>query len=574
MERRELFPALCALTLISASPAAAQLRAGAATVDISPQTFPVIINCGFTERQATRVKIPLRARALVLENGGVRVGLVVVDSCMMPRELIDRAKQLAAEKSGIRPANMLVSATHTHSAPAAMACLGSRAETAYAAALPGKIAAAIVAAAARLEPARAGWAVVEAGEHTHTRRWIYRPEAMLTDPFGNRTVRANMHPGYQNPAAVTPAGPSDAALTVLSVQSAAGRPLALLANYSQHYYGDNEVSADYQGLFGDTVGQALGAGSEFVGMMSQGTSGDQMWMDYSQPRAQPGLERYTAQVVARAVDAYRLVRYETNPPLRMAEMRLVLGRRVPDAARLQWARALVATLGERLPKTHPEIYAREAIYLSEEPRRELTLQALRLGSLGITAMPNEVFAITGLKIKQQSPLAATMNITLANGAEGYIPPPEQHRLGGYTTWAARTAGLETGAEPRIVEAVLTLLEQVSGRQRRAVWSRPAPPGAVAYWHLDGLTSQLSGRARLEGLYALGVDGYAERAVYLAGGSLVAELPARAAGYRVAYWFWDALGDKRWAQRQVETTGGTLRIGPLEGKIDEVTVFAK
>jgi hypothetical protein len=61
-----------------------------------------------------------------------------------------------------------------------------------------------------------------------------------------------------------------------------------------------------------------------------------------------------------------------------------------------------------------------------------------------------------------------MNIELANGAEGYIPPPEQHKLGGYTTWPARTAGLEVGAEPRIVETLLSLLEEVSGQKRRAV----------------------------------------------------------------------------------------------------------
>ena len=65
-----------------------------------------------------------------------------------------------------------------------------------------------------------------------------------------------------------------------------------------------------------------------------------------------------------------------------------------------------------------------------------------MGGLGITAIPDEVFAITGLKLKMRSPFDMTMNITLANGSEGYIPPPEQHRLGGYTTWPARTAGLE------------------------------------------------------------------------------------------------------------------------------------
>ena len=70
---------------------------------------------------------------------------------------------------------------------------------------------------------------------------------MLDDPFGQRNVRANMHPGYQNPDAIAPAGPVDPALTVLSVQSRNGRPIAVLANYSMHYYGADPVSADYFG---------------------------------------------------------------------------------------------------------------------------------------------------------------------------------------------------------------------------------------------------------------------------------------------------------------------------------------
>ena len=122
----------------------------------------------------------------------------------------------------------------------------------------------------------------------------------------------------------------------------------------------------------------------------------------------------------------------------------------------------------------PEVYAKEAIFLHEEPQRELKLQAIRIGELGITAIPNEVFAITGLKIKAQSPFETTMNIELANGSEGYIPPPEQHALGGYTTWPARTAGLEVQAEPKIVEAVLGLLEQVAGKPRRAATLNHGP----------------------------------------------------------------------------------------------------
>jgi Ku70/Ku80 beta-barrel domain len=98
--------------------------------------------------------------------------------------------------------------------------------------------------------------------------------------------------------------------------------------------------------------------------------------------------------------------------------------------------------------------------------RKLKLQALRVGELGITAIPSEVFAITGLKLKAQSPLQPTFNIELANGSEGYIPPAEQHRLGGYTTWPARTAALETEAGPKIVEALLQLLEKAAERPRK------------------------------------------------------------------------------------------------------------
>ena len=86
--------------------------------------------------------------------------------------------------------------------------------------LPGRIAESIERAAKHLEPARIGWNVIDDHEHTFCRRWIRRPDKMLDDPFGQRNVRANMHPGYQNPDAIAPAGPVDPALTVLSVQSA------------------------------------------------------------------------------------------------------------------------------------------------------------------------------------------------------------------------------------------------------------------------------------------------------------------------------------------------------------------
>ena len=94
------------------------------------------------------------------------------------------------------------------------------------------------------------------------------------------------------------------------------------------------------------------------------------------------------------------------------------------------------------------------------PTRELKLQAIRLGTFAITAIPCEVYGSTGLAIKKASPFRGTMNITTANGAEGYLPPPDQHALGGYTTWRARSSCLEVEAEPKITATVLSLLRSL------------------------------------------------------------------------------------------------------------------
>ena len=112
------------------------------------------------------------------------------------------------------------------------------------------------------------------------------------------------------------------------------------------------------------------------------------------------------------------------------------------------------------------MYAEQIVWFLEHPQEDLIFQVVRIGDLAITAMPNEVYGLTGLKLKAQSPFETTFNMELANGAAGYIPPPEQHYLGGYTTWPARTAGLEPGAEPRIVDTLLGLLEELSGQKRK------------------------------------------------------------------------------------------------------------
>ncbi len=515
---------LAVLAAFSASDTgAATFRAGAIAIDIAPTNYPVIVNGGFLEKTATKANDPLYARALALDDGSTRLVICVVDTCMMPGDLIDRAKDMAQKATGLPADRMLVSATHTHSAPSSMACLGSRADTNYVQFLPGKIAEAIVGAIKNLEPASIGWAAVDDWEHTFNRRWIRRPDKLITDPYGQASAKAHMHPGHQSPDAIGPSGPVDPGLSLLAVKAKDGRPLGLLANYSQHYFGAPALSADYYGRFAEHIAQLIGAkggSGPFVGIMSQGTSGDLMWMDYAAPRRQISFDTYAKEVADHAFKAYQKIQWRDWVPLKMTEKKLPLAYRVPDADRLAWARKVAATVKDRLPNNWPEVYAFEALHLHERQRTELKLQALRIGELGIATLPNEVYAITGLKLKAQSPLAMTFNIELANGAEGYIPPPEQHALGGYTTWAARTAGLEVQAESRIVETLLTALEEVAGQPRKPVtvglgnYAKAILSGRpAAFWRLEEMvfpTAQDSSGNKRPATYENGI------ALYLAG----------------------------------------------------------
>ncbi|HUS36711.1 MAG TPA: PVC-type heme-binding CxxCH protein, partial [Verrucomicrobiae bacterium] len=270
-----------------------------------------------------------------------------------------------------------------------------------------------------------------------------------------------------------------------------------------------------------------------------GTSGDQMWMDYGAPRKEIGYDAYAREIAELAAKAYAQIKFHDWVPIRMAESKLKLNYRTPEPARLRWAREIATSLNGRLPQTLPEIYATEAIYLHERQSTELILQAVRLGDLGITAIPNEVFALTGLKLKAWSPLKPTINVELANGAEGYIPPIEQHRLGGYTTWPARTAGLEVQAEELIVPELLNLLEQVSTKKRNPP-TLPPPPSSnpLVYRSLDDMIISDAFEPGVA-LYLPGIN-QNSHAVHFAGGRLRENLVPDAKVYSTEFWFWNGL----------------------------------
>jgi Concanavalin A-like lectin/glucanases superfamily len=573
MKRLATSLACFVLLVFATTETKAQLQAGAAVVDATPIQYPVLVNGGMRSRSLDFAKTKINVRAIVVDDGGERLAIAVVDSCMMPRPFLDEAKELASQRTKLRPDHIMISATHTHSAPSTLACLGTEADPTYVPYLREKIAEALAAAEANLEPAKVGWGVANAAEYTALRRWIRRPDRIVNDPFGNPTVRASMHAGGNWDNVTGESGPEDPALSLISIQAKDGRPIAVLANFSMHYFsGERGLSADYFGLFSEGLKKRIApktidGQAPFVGIMSHGCSGDIWRRDYKVPAdeaPQWTIDSFAEGLLNHAMEAYQSISYADDADVVMAETRMTLAYRVPDKQRLEWAQAIVKELGDRLPTTQQEIYAREQVILHERQETEIVLQALRIGDIAIATTPNETYALTGLKLKLQSPLPKTMVIELANGGDGYIPPPEQHLLGGYNTWAARSAGLEVQAEPKIAAEVLDLLEQVSGRTRRSYKQSHGAGVAkllqakpVAYWRLDefaGAHAKDSSGQDHHAVYEPQVayflsgpkhdlfctDGEENRSVHFAGGRLRTQLSNLGDSYSVSMWFWNGM----------------------------------
>jgi hypothetical protein len=368
--------------------------------------------------------------------------------------------------------HILISSTHTHTAPAAIGIYLTEADKEYCESLPGRIADGIERARHNLAPAQIAWGVGQAPTEVFNRRWKMKPGTIPANPFGRTNDLVKMNPVVESPDLLEPAGPTDAEISVLALQTPEGRPIALLANYSLHYVGtgrDAEVSADYFGAFAEHLEQLLEADHQdppFIALLSNGTSGDINNINFrKKPPASAPYEkmRQVADVVAREVKrVYGTLKFQERAILGIEQTELTLAVRKPMAEDLARAEEILTKAQSRPLRGMEEIYARETTYLKEYPDNvPVILQALRIGDVGIAAIPCEVFVEIGLAIKQKSPLKPSFTIELANGCNGYLPTPQQHTLGGYETWPSRASYLEEEASVKIVDELLNMFGRLN-----------------------------------------------------------------------------------------------------------------
>lgn len=452
------------------------LMAGTGVYDISPTVKPFQLRSGKSEL----VHDPLHVRAVAFQNGEGRAVIALVDAIGVGRDWTDEAKATVAERTGWKPEEMLVSGTHTHTAPKGGDTSPGR--IAYEELRKEGIVEALTKAIESLQPARVGFASDEEPTEVFNRRWYLEEGTMPKNPLGGYD-KVKMNPGYKG--LVKPAGPVDPEVAVIDVRTRNGRPLGLIANYALHYVGGvpkkidengreiGMASADYFGEFARIMPYRV-AGSNppdnFVAMMTNGTSGDINNIDFYRNRP-PRAPFEQIRVVARktADAAYRAVKkiedHDESPIVAMRQRLVHLNYRKPSEDEIERALALMKlSVQERneINKRTSSVAMNTLRYSEPEMEKseEVIIQAVRIGDQAIVSMPFEVLVEIGLEIKEKSPFPHTMIIELANGGYGYLPPPNQHELGGYETWLG-TCRFEPQSSVILTKNLLEMLEELN-----------------------------------------------------------------------------------------------------------------
>lgn len=465
-----------------------------------------------------------KVRAGVFDDGTQRVALVGIDALVVPRRLVQEARERIEAACGIAPEAVLIGASHTHSG--GPTCMVQPGEYDHASALVQRLAyeESSCADAGYLDTVRAALveAVVEADrgridarlcvgsgcedQVSHNRRW------RMTNGL------SYSHPGKGNPDIVEAAGPIDPEVGVIGAWEAQGRLLGCVVSFACHgTTGPGGTSADWIGDLERTVRGVMGAGAIVVFL--NGACGDVTQVNNLSLNANEFGE-WSARFVGQRVGAEVMkVLASAEPgdvgPVAFRADVLRIPRRRPSPERVRRALEIVEAgateakrpglddgLEESLEgdkKERPAIsrtewtFAKETVMLDallqREPVADVEVQAVQVGPAVFLANPAEFFCQLGLDLKAASPFPFTFPVELANGCVGYVPTEEAFgpHGGGYETRLTAYSNLEVAAGPQIVNALLALAGRLTPA---AVLEPPKVPQPGTPWEYGAVPPEL------------------------------------------------------------------------------------
>ena len=397
-------------------PIASNLRAGVAKVDITPEIVPGMKAAGHV-RAVNGVRDPLRAGVLLLDDGETKAAIVTTDLIKAWDPLVKQAREAIEANAGVPAANIMVTASHTHSA------IDFDEHPRWAAELITKIGQAAKEAAATMRPVSIGYAEDKITFGINRRKTI----------AGRAVVNLN------------PAGPNDPRVKVLRFDDGTSlTPMAVMMHAVCHpcffTWGDKgtqpypqgypKLSADFPGEAQSFVEMCYGGKTNALFM--QGCAGD----------IRPNLPGY---------------------PYRCA-----------DEADIQWAgrdlggatirAAAVSVTREQLSKRATYYPIRVASQLVELPGKEkpvtAELMAMKIGPYLFLTMPGEPMVEYGLQLEKAiADRAIPIVVGYANGGIGYIATAKSFEEGGYEP---NNCPLTSEGEAVILEVLGQLADRVIG----------------------------------------------------------------------------------------------------------------
>jgi hypothetical protein len=437
---------------------AGELRVGAAAVDINPPEGTPLAGY-YSPRGSRTVLDTLYSKALVLDQDGTRVALVVCDLITLPRYTVVEARQLIEKQTGIPGSHVMISATHTHTGP--VVARGSTTDSLtgadkdlgrrYTESLPGLIARSVAEANQKLAPAHVSAAIGQEGGLSFNRRFFMR----------DGTVSWN--PRKLDPGVVRPAGPIDPDVSVVAFETPRAGPIATYVNFAMHpdTTGGEGISADYPGVLSRLLADYRGAG--MVTVFANGCCGNLNHRDlgWADPQHGPHEARRIGTVLAGAVcRTYPALKPVPAGGLRVKSALVHLPLAPHTADDVSRAREVVKR--PRDPKT-PFLDMVKAYRVLDVAARdgrplEVEVQVIALGDrIAWVSLPGEIFVELGLAIKKASPFPETLLAELANGSVGYVPDRPAYAQGNYEVVSARCA---EGSGEMLVDTAVRLLREL------------------------------------------------------------------------------------------------------------------
>lgn len=413
---------LIALFFASVLPARADLRAAAVKVDITPQNSQWLL--GYQARQSNGVHDNIYHRVLALEAGGTPFYLISTDVCLFSPNFFDSVMRELQNRSGVDPAHVWWSVTHTHAAPELgppdmyKALLGrsdhdwDREYTAFA---TNALIEAVKTARGKMEPARLSFATTTANANINRR---------ARDVDGKISLGLN------------PDGPVDRQVNLLRVTRPDGSAIALVVNYAMHgtvMSGQNlKISGDAPGIVTSYLEEQLGGTVLYV----NGAAGNiaPIYSVYADPSS-GHLSQFKVLLGDRVLAAVRTMAGGT------------------DRVVIRHAQDVVET-ARREDLVWPDELAPYAT--SNRERIKLPLRFVAINDTVIWSAPVEMFCEIAINIRERSPFKQTFYFGYTNGWFGYLPTAKGFEEGGYEP---KTSSFTAQVESDLTTSVLAFLRK-------------------------------------------------------------------------------------------------------------------